>query len=143
MESPIYEEVLQLSLDLVNASSDGFTRDEERAYKTLADLCALHKSTAMDHPLQWEALADFTSNADDAVAIYVEALTLARHLQLNDYVSSILFAMAERYIAIGDKDAAFKCVVEARDVAALGDDDELQEVIFKMLANNWGKHSHQ
>ena len=80
MKPDLYDEVHQLSIDVVNASSAEDTQQEWNEYNKLRELCTLNENTKSDHPIQWEALADFTSNNEQAITIYQKALQCSESL---------------------------------------------------------------
>ena len=81
MAEPIREEILQVCLDIVNASD---VEDEERvkaSFASLKKLCEASEATEDDHPLQWEALGDFSETYEDAVLAYEKGLKSAENLK--------------------------------------------------------------
>ena len=84
MKAPLYNDILKISQDIATASSSNDIEKRELACKALQKLCATHQDTPKDHPLQWEALADFTDDGDLALDIYQIALHNAERLTLNN-----------------------------------------------------------
>ncbi len=69
MTPPLYDEVLELSLVLANASTASDSEEEWKAYNKLKALCESNRGTNNNHPIQWEALADFTPHPERAIDI--------------------------------------------------------------------------
>jgi len=97
MRPTLYDDVLQLSVDIVNASTERDTQKERKAYNRLRELCILNENTDKDHPLQWEALADFTINDEQAITVYQKALRCSQLLGLDEYSTSIYFELAKKF----------------------------------------------
>jgi hypothetical protein len=100
----------------------------------LKELCALNEGGELDHPLQWEALGDFSESHVDALAAYEKGLQCAARLRLPEYKASIKFAMAESYFGEGNVAEARRLIREARTDAKGSADDELKAAIKEFLA---------
>jgi hypothetical protein len=134
MRPPLYDAVHDLALGIVNASArDDETRRAE-LYAELKNLCLRSESGELNHPLQWEALGDFSDNAEDAHAAYAKGLECATRLNLGEYIASIKFAMAERHHDEGNTAEARKLALQARTDAKGTDDDQLKAAIKEFLA---------
>lgn len=70
---------------------------EAEAYDILRTLCETNEGGNSDHPLQWEALGDFSENHIVALNAYKKGLSCSEKLGLSEYSASIIFAMAESY----------------------------------------------
>ena len=106
MKAPLFDKILTLSQEIANASAN--ENDERRliAYTKLQELCQKGLGTKNDHPLQWEALADFTDDGDIALDIYQMALDKAEKFALPQYSASVYLAMAQRYAEFEEKEKA-------------------------------------
>ncbi len=70
MKAPLFNEILKISQDLADASAKDDEKSRTEHYQALIKLCANNEDSPKDHPLQWEALADFTNDSDQALDIY-------------------------------------------------------------------------
>ena len=131
MKAPLYNKVHQLSLDIVNASED--LKLEWEKYNNLKLFCEKNEKSKNNHPLQWEALADFTTDNNQSLLIYKKALELANELSLNDYSVSIYFAMAERHFSSGNVEQAFNLAYQANELAKSINNLELKQEISEFL----------
>jgi len=130
---PLYEDVLQLSLDIVNASEVLNKEKEWNSYQQLKELCEINEKTTNNHPIQWEALADFTPGTEQAIYLYKKALQSSEKLGLNEYSASINLAMAERHYESGNKKLAFTLAHRAGELAESSNDTELRKEISEFL----------
>lgn len=97
MKAPLFDDILNISQQIADASGKEDDAAREEAYKALIKLCAANDNSPKDHPLQWEALADFTLDADQAIDIYEKGILCADKLSLVDSKASMLLAMAIRF----------------------------------------------
>lgn len=98
MKSPIFDEVIEICRSIATSSQEEKETEREQAYQNLIKLCAKHENTPRDHPFQWEALAEFTLDADQAVDLYEKGLAIAQKMSLVDAQASIYLAMISRYL---------------------------------------------
>jgi hypothetical protein len=133
MKPKLHDEVLELSIDIVDASGVGDTKAEWNAYQKLLSLCEKNESGDLNHPFQWEALADFTSDSSASIAIYNKALIYAEQLMLIDYIASIKLAIAEVHLEAGNHDQAINMARDANESAKLTTDLELRKEISEFL----------
>lgn len=105
----------------------------ELLYTELKAICVDNENTEKDHPVQWETLADFTEELEDAVAIYVKALEKSTTINSKDYMSSIAFSVATLQIELGQTDAAIKNLQDAKISAHKIEDKELKIEIDELL----------
>jgi len=98
MKSPIFDEVIEICREIATSSQEQKETEREHAYQNLIKLCAKHENSPKDHPFQWEALAEFTLDADQAVDIYEKGLVIAQKMSLVDAQASIYLAMINRYL---------------------------------------------
>jgi len=133
MKPKLHGEVLELSLDIVEASEIGDTRLEWHAYRKLLGLCEENEQGELNHPFQWEALGDFTNDKSAAVSIYLKALKYAEQANLIEYIASIKLVLAESHFEMGNHKSAVNLATEADEAAKLTSDIELRKEISEFL----------
>jgi len=133
MQAPLYDEVNELAIDIVNASSSDDEESAVEAYTKLKDLCDSHDGGRLDHPLQWEALGDFSDSLEAAISAYEKGLACASRLSLPEYAASIKFAIAESHYEQDNLSDARRFAREAKAEADNTDDGELQAAISDFL----------
>lgn len=133
MQVPLYDEVHGLALDIVNASARGDEEEGAIAYAQLKELCDNNDGCDNDHPLQWEALGDFSHDHVEAIAAYDKGLKCAQRLGLLEYIASIKLAMAESYSEVGNSAEAFVLANDAMADAEHAAESELQAAIKDFL----------
>lgn len=137
MKAPLYNEILTICQEIASASAA--ENDELRlaACQKLQVLCATNQNSPKDHPLQWEALADFTDDGDQAIDIYQVALATAEKLSLPTYTASAYLAMAQRYNEFEEQEKALAFAKNAEEAAQHIESDELKSEIndFLVLLN--------
>ncbi len=110
------------------------TRQEQTHVKIYKNCVLQTKIHPKDHPLQWEALGDFTEDGDMAMDIYDIALASASKLGLATFTASIYLSMAQRQQEFEESDKAIEYAKQA-EIASVGiDDNELKEEIKTFLA---------
>ncbi len=129
MNSSLYDEVNSLAIDIVNASNLEDETAMARAYKLLAELCITNHDTNRDHPLQWEALGDFSDDFKSTVEAYEKGLACAIKLELNEYSASISLALSEAHLEQNKVSKAKELIMEAKDFAKTISDVELKAAI--------------
>mgnify|MGYP006141045051 CR=1 FL=1 len=134
MKAPLYNEILNICQEIANASST--ENDELRlaSVKKLQILCATNQNSPKDHPLQWEALADFTDDGEQAIDIYQVALATAEQLGLPTFIASSFLAMAQRYAEFEEQEKAQEFAEKANEAAKNSDSEELKLEITDFLA---------
>ena len=134
MKAPLYDDILAICQDIANASTE--QNDELRlaSCKKLQVLCATNQGSPKDHPLQWEALADFTEDGDQAMDIYEIALATADKLSLPTFTASAYLAMALRQVEFEEKEQALIFATKANEAAQSIDSEELKTEITDLLA---------
>lgn len=106
INTKIHKSVYILAEKLMRASNRNNRVDFDLFYAELKAICIDNENTDKDHPEQWETLADFTEELDDALVGYAKALEKAVAINSKDYMSSIAFSMAKLQIELGQVDAA-------------------------------------
>jgi len=134
MKAPLYNDILAICQEIANASTTD--NDELRliSCKKLQVLCATNQGSPKDHPLQWEALADFTEDGEQAMDIYEVALAIADKLLLPTFTASAYLAMALRQVEFEEKNQALIFVNKANDAAQSIESEELKTEITDLLA---------
>lgn len=97
MKAPLFDDIISFSQNIADASASNNDDARELNYKALIKLCANNENTPKDHPLQWEALADFTLDSEQSIDIYQKGLDCAQRLALVNSSASIYLSMAMRY----------------------------------------------
>jgi len=133
INTKIYKSVYGLSEKLMVAAKKGDSTAFELLYAELAAICTDNENTAKDHPEQWETLADFTDDLDDAVAGYEKALQKAVAIGSNDHISSIGLSMAILQVELGQTEAAINNLQAAKISAQNIEDEELKAEIDELL----------
>ena len=135
MKAPLYDEILDICQQIANASAQEDDAARQQACGSLQKLCATNQNSPKDHPLQWEALGDFTEDGELAMDIYEIGLATAEKLQLTTFTASIFLAMAQRQqeFEMLEKAAEFaqKAKIASKDIAS----DELKQEINDFIAN--------
>jgi hypothetical protein len=133
MKAPLYDDILTICQEISNASNA--ENDEQRLAqsKKLQVLCATNQGTPKDHPLQWEALADFTEDGDQAMDIYEVALATADKLSLPTFTASAYLSMALRQVEFEEKEQALIFANKANEAAQTIESDELKVEIAELL----------
>ena len=133
MKAPLFDDILNISQDIAKASGNNDDTAREKHYQALIKLCATNENTPRDHPLQWEALADFTNDADQAMDIYQKGLDCAAKLQLDNASASIYLAMALRHQEMAEAENAKEMITKANDLIENITIDELKEEIIQVF----------
>ena len=133
MKPPLYDSVHQMALDMVSASEVGDTKLKWSIYQDIKALCEHNEGTDQDHPLQWEAFADFTSDDAVAMTLYERALSIALQLNLPEYAASALLAMAERNLDLGNIKIVIALAEKANSLALNSENLDLRKEVNEFL----------
>lgn len=133
MNTKIYKAVHGLAEKLMKAANRQDSEQFHTLYAELKALCVEHENSEKDHPVQWETLADFTDDLDEAIVIYEKALEKATAINSKDFMSSIPFAMASLQVELGHTEAAIKNLEAAKISANNIMDEELRSEIDELL----------
>ena len=133
MNTKIYKAVHGLAEKLLAAANKKNQEKFDALYAELKAICEDNEDTHKDHPVQWETLADFTSDYEEALAIYSKALVKAVAINSKDFMSSIPFAMATLQAELGLVDAAIENLKNAQASAERIEDEDLKVEISKLL----------
>jgi len=139
MNTKIYKAVHGLAEKLMEAASNEDVEQFNLLYAELKAICVDNENTDKDHPVQWETLADFTEELEDAVVGYEKALEKSIAINSKDHMSSIAFSMATLQIELGQTDAAIKNLqnakISANKIEDKGFKIEIDKLLAKMLAD--------
>lgn len=139
INTKIYKTVYRLAEKLMDAADKEDREAFDSLYADLNTLCIDNENTDKDHPEQWETLADFTEELEDAIVGYAKALEKAGAINSKDHLSSIAFSMATLQVELGQTDAAIKNLQDAKTSANKIEDRglkvEIDELLEKLLAN--------
>ena len=133
INTKIYKSVYSLSEKLMAAAKKDNNEVFESLYAELKAVCIDNENTGKDHPEQWETLADFTDELEDAVAGYEKALEKAIAINSNDHISSISLSMATLQIELGQTNAAINNLQVAKISANKIEDTELKGEVDDLL----------
>ncbi len=133
INTKIYKAVYSLSEQLMKAANSDDKVTFDRLYAELLAICVDNEDTHKDHPEQWETLADFTADLEEAIAGYEKALVKAKALNSKDHMSSIALSMALLQIDLGQTDAAITNLQNAKISSNKIEDKELKAEIHDRL----------
>ena len=134
INTKIYKSIYVLAEKLLEADSKNDQKTFGALHAQLKELCIENEKSDKDHPEQWETLADFTEDLDEALVIYQKALDKAAAINSKDHLASIAFSMAELQIELGQTDAAIKSLQNAKISANKIEDREFKVEINELLA---------
>lgn len=135
INTKIYKAVYKLAEELLEADRIGDQPAFDKFYAELQALCIDNENTDKDHPEQWETLADFTGELDEALIKYQKALDKATAINSKDHMSSIAFSMAVLQIEMGQKEAAISSLQNAKISANKIEDREFKVEIDELLSS--------
>ncbi|MGO3345134.1 MAG: tetratricopeptide repeat protein [Marinomonas sp.] len=133
MNTKIYKEVFSLANDLMLCANKKDQLGFDNGYSALKKICDDNENTDKDHPVQWEALADFTDDIELAIAIYDKALLKAEAINSKDYRSSIGFSTALLKVELGNNVGAIESLEKAKVHSNKIIDKELKAEIHDLL----------
>lgn len=133
MAQVILQQVTDLALAMMKAADAADVDAFDKFYKELQNICSSNEKTNNNHPVQWETLADFTQDADESIALYKKALTIAESLKEHQYSASIHYALADRYSELDQAAAGIEHAKQAKVLAAKYDDEDLKNDIEALL----------
>ena len=133
INTKIYKSVYSLSEKLMAAARKDNAEVFESLYAELKTICLDNEHTDKDHPEQWETLADFTEDLEEAVTGYKKALEKATAINSKDHMSSIAFSMASLQLELDDIVAATQNLQDAKISANKIADKDLKKEIDDLL----------
>jgi len=138
INTKIHKSVYELAEKLMKAADKDDREAFNSLYAELKAVCIDNENTEKDHPEQWETLADFEEELEDALVGYEKALGKAIAIDSKEHMSSIAFSMARLQVESGHTDAAIKNLERAKISAERIDDKEfkieIDELLEKLLA---------
>jgi hypothetical protein len=143
MKAPLFEQILAISQEIADASTTQNDTLRAEHCKNLQKLCATNQESPNDHPLQWEALADFTEDGDQAIDIYQVGLHIAEKLKLTQYSASIYLAMAMRYQEFNEAEKTLEFAQKAHALIHSIDNNEFKTEIIDFLDNLKNQCEHE
>lgn len=133
INTKIYKAVYELAEKMMKAAAKDDRETFDALYAELSAICIDNENTDKDHPEQWETLADFTEEMDEALAGYEKALEKASAINSKDHLSSIGYSMAKLQVEVGQTEAAIKNLQNAKVSANKIEDNELKAEIDQLL----------
>ncbi|CAO1665367.1 Replicative DNA helicase [Halomonas sp. NYA30] len=133
INTKIYKAVYELAEKLMKAADKEDREAFDALYAQLEAICTENENTDKDHPEQWETLADFTEELDEALSVYEKAFEKAVAVNSKDHMSSIAFSMAKLQVELGQTDAAINNLKKAQITANKIEDGELKDEIDELL----------
>ncbi|MBP5980280.1 MAG: tetratricopeptide repeat protein [Halomonas sp.] len=133
INTKIYKAVYELAEKLMRAADKEDREAFDSLYAELKAICIENENTDKDHPEQWETLADFTEELDDALVGYEKALEKAVAINSKEHMSSIALSMAKLQMELGQAEAAIQSLQNAKVSANKVHDDELKVEIDELL----------
>ena len=133
MNTKVYKSVHGLAEKLMDAASKEDREAFDSLYAQLRTICIDNENTDKDHPVQWETLADFTEELEDALAVYAKALEKSIAINSKDHMSSVAFSMATLQLELGQTNDAIKNLQDAKISANKIEDKEFKIEIDELL----------
>ncbi|MGO3055641.1 tetratricopeptide repeat protein [Halomonas sp. AOP43-A1-21] len=133
INTKIYKAVYELAEKLMRAADKEDREAFDSLYAELKAICIENENTDKDHPEQWETLADFTEELDDALVGYGKALEKAVAINSKEHMSSIALSMAKLQMELGQTEAAIQSLQNAKASANKVHDEELKAEIDELL----------
>lgn len=135
MKAPLFDDILRISQAIADASASDKETARDASYQELIKLCANNDNSPRNHPLQWEALGDFTVDSEQAIDIYQKGLDIAKKLTLIDFSASIHLSMAQRFQEMEELDKAKASAELANALADKVVNEELKKDIEAFAAS--------
>ncbi|MFT5594815.1 MAG: hypothetical protein ACI8SR_003215 [Oceanicoccus sp.] len=133
MNTKVYKRVISLAESLLKAANKEDQVTFDALYAELNSICLEHEGDEKDHPVQWETLADFTDDVEQAAALYRKALEKAELIESADFCSSIRFSLATMLIELGGTQEAIEVLQAAKVGSANIEDKALKNEIHDLL----------
>lgn len=133
INTKIHKSVYELAEKLMKAADKDDREAFDSLYAQLKAVCTDNENTDKDHPEQWETLADFEEELEDALTGYEKAMGKAVAIDSKDHMSSIALSMARLQVESGQADAAIKNLTNAKINAERIEDKELKQEIDELL----------
>jgi len=134
MNTKLYTQVHSLAKGLLNAAEKENDTFFDQQYNELKSICEANEGGNKNHPVQWETLADFTEDIDDALAYYQKAFGFAKAIDAYDYMASIHFSMATFLSGQGKTEMALAAAQSAEQHASRNEDEILKQDIADLIS---------
>lgn len=125
MTISLHQEVEQLTDALLTAAEQANSAAYAKHYAALLALCYEYAEEKQNHPLQWEILADFTEDSQEAISFYQKALGFADEIRDFSALYSSQISLARLYKEINNDDETRMAADAALDYATLSKDSSL------------------
>ena len=133
MNIKVYKAVHDLAEQLMEAANRNDRKRFELLFSRLKAICEENENTSKDHPVQWETLADFTEELEEAITTYEKALQKSVAINNKDHMSSVAYSMATLQIELGQTNEAIKSLKNAKVSANKIEDKALKAEIHDLL----------
>lgn len=133
MNLEFHKQVFQLAESLLESANKEHARSFGEGYELLKQLCEQSEGTPDNHPLQWEALADFTEDYVVARSYYEKSYGLALEIDADDHLSSVSLALALLSEDEGDVEQAYMLAKRASQHAVDISDQDLKDEVQVLL----------
>ena len=133
MNIKVYKAVHDLAEQLMEAANRNDRKRFELLFSSLKAICEENENTSKDHPVQWETLADFTEELEEAITTYEKALQKSVAINNKDHMSSVAYSMATLQIELGQTNEAIKSLKNAKVSANKIEDKALKAEIHDLL----------
>ncbi|HAG39400.1 MULTISPECIES: tetratricopeptide repeat protein [unclassified Pseudoalteromonas] len=133
MNTKVYKAVHDLAEQLMEAANRNDRKRFELLFSRLKAICEENENTSKDHPVQWETLADFTEELEEAITTYEKALQKSVAINNKDHMSSVAYSMATLQIELGQTNEAIKSLKNAKVSANKIEDKALKAEIHDLL----------
>ena len=134
MNTKLYKKVHSLAIELLKAAEAEDDKAFIGFYDELKALCFDNEDDEkLNHPVQWETLADFTEESEEALCFYKRALGYAEDIQAHDYMASVSYAMAMLHQDDNNQEQALSMALQANEYLQNISDDELKKEIKALL----------
>ncbi|NRB40907.1 MAG: hypothetical protein HRU20_20965 [Pseudomonadales bacterium] len=135
MHSPILKDLEKLTDALLQAADTEDASAYGKHYAALLQLCFDHQDEKSNHPLQWEILADFTEDTEEAIIYYKKALSFADEIQDFALLTGSQLSLAGLYAETDNKEAAIAATDIAVEYAERSQDQTLIRQAHDALAS--------
>lgn len=133
MNTKIYKRVHSLAESLMKAVDKNDQVTFDTLYSELKKICLEYEGQEKDHPVQWETLADFTEDYEEAALLYRKALKLAEKIDSNDFCSSIGFSLSSMLLELGETEQAVEQLKATKLRCENIEDKSLKNEIHNLL----------
>ena len=133
MDTEFHKQVFQLAESLLESANKEHAKSFGEGYELLKGMCEQAENTPENHPLQWEALADFTEDYSLARSYYEKSYDLAVEQEADDHLASVSLALSLLSEDEGDVEQAYMLAKRASEHAQEINDQDLKDEIQVLL----------